>query len=77
MIPLDEGEVFQPCFPPNVEEAINLDDGGSVEDVHAYAPPMHKDKNMVIFSHTNGLMKEPLDMVDNNIFTFIHTRRHI
>jgi hypothetical protein len=63
LIPLDEGEVVQPCFPPNVEEAISLDDGDLVEDVHASSPPMHKAENMVIFSHTNGIMKVPFDMV--------------
>ena len=26
LITIDEGEVVQPCLPPNVEEAINLDD---------------------------------------------------
>jgi hypothetical protein len=78
LIPLDEGEVVQPCLPPNVEEAISLDDEefeGPVEDVHASAPPAHKDENMVIFSHTDGLMKVPFDMVDEPIDTFIQTGR--
>jgi hypothetical protein len=62
----------------NVEEAISLDDEefeGPVEDVHASTPPAHKDKKMVIFSHTDGLMKVPFDMVDEHIDTFIQTGR--
>jgi hypothetical protein len=31
---------------------------------------------MVIFSHIDCLMKEPLGMVDDNIDTFIQPRRH-
>jgi hypothetical protein len=79
LIPLDEGKVVQPCLPPNVEEAISLDDEefeGPVEDVHAYAPPTPKDKEMVIFSHTDGLMKVPFYIVDEPIDTFIHIGRH-
>jgi hypothetical protein len=78
LIPLDKGEVVQPCLPPNVEEAISLDDEefeGLVEDVHASAPPAHIDEKMVIFSHTDGLMKVPFDMVDEPIDTFIQTGR--
>jgi hypothetical protein len=37
--------------------------------------PAHEDKEMVIFSHIDGLMKEPLDMVDEHIDTFIQTGR--
>jgi hypothetical protein len=70
-----EGEVVQPCFPPNVEEAISLDDEGPVEDVHAFAPPVHKDENVVIFIPTDGLMKVPFDMVDEPIDTFIQIGR--
>jgi hypothetical protein len=76
LIPLDEGEVVQPSLPPNVEEAINLDDEGIVEDVHASTPPVKKNENMVIFSHTDGLMKVPFDMVDDPIDTFIQTGKH-
>jgi hypothetical protein len=71
LIPLDEGEVVQACLAPNVEEAISLDDEGPIEDVHASASPMHKVKNMVIFSDTDGLMKVPFDMVYEPIDTFI------
>jgi hypothetical protein len=46
-----------------------------VEDVHASTPPAHKDENMVIFSHIDGLMKVPFDMVDEPIDTFIQTGR--
>jgi hypothetical protein len=37
--------------------------------------PAHEDKEMVNFSHTDGLMKEPLDVVDEHIDTFIHIGR--
>jgi hypothetical protein len=78
--PLDEGEVFQPCFPPahEVEEATSLNDEESEDPVEAtltYVPPAHEDKEMVIFSDTDGLMKEPLDMVDEHIDTFIQIGR--
>jgi hypothetical protein len=71
LILLDEGKVVQPCLHPNVEEALSLDDEGPVEDIHASAPPLHKDKNMVIFSHTDDLMKVPFNMVDEPMETFI------
>ena len=82
LIPLDEGDVVQPCLRPthNVEEVINLDDEefeGLFEDIHASAPLAHKNEKMVNFSHTDGLMKVPFDMVDDPIDTFIHTGRHI
>jgi hypothetical protein len=51
LIPLDEGEVVQPCLPPNVEEAISLNDAefeGPAEDIHDSAPPANKDKQMVL-----------------------------
>jgi hypothetical protein len=47
-----------------------------VEIAMASILPAHKDKEMVIFNHTDGLMKEPLDMVDNHIDTFIQTGTH-
>jgi hypothetical protein len=34
-----------------------------------------EDKEMIIFNHVDGLMKEPLDMVDEHIDTFIQTGR--
>jgi hypothetical protein len=43
------------------------------EDVHVSTPPKHEDKEMVIFSHVGGLMKEILDMVDEHIDTFLQT----
>jgi hypothetical protein len=78
---LDEGEVVQPCLPlaHNVEEVASLDDEefeGLVEDIHASTPLALKDKNMVIFNHTNGLMKVPFNMVDDPIDTFIQTGKH-
>jgi hypothetical protein len=78
LILLDEGEVVQPCLPPNVEEAISLDDEefeGPFENVHASTPPAHKDEKMVIFSHIDGLIKVHFDMVDEPIDTFIYTGR--
>jgi hypothetical protein len=78
LIPLDEGEVVQPCPPPNVEEAISLNDEEfecPVEDVHASAPPAHKDEKMVIFSYIGRLMKVPFNMVNEPIDTFIEIGR--
>jgi hypothetical protein len=78
LILLDEAEVFQPCLPPNVEEAISLNDEefeGLVEDIHVFSPHAHKDENMVISNHTDGLMKIPFDMVDEHIETSIQTGR--
>ena len=74
LIPFDEGEVGRPCLPLNVEKTISFNDEefeDLVEDVHAYAPPAHKEENMVNFNDTNGLMKVPFDMVDEPIDTFI------
>jgi hypothetical protein len=48
----------------------------AMEELHASTPPAHKDEKMVIFSHTDGLMKVPFDMVDEPIDTFIQTGRH-
>jgi hypothetical protein len=81
MLPLDEDEVFQPFLPPahKYEEAISLNDKEFehlVEVALVFVLPTHKDKHMVIFSHTYCIGKQPLDMVDKNIDTFIQTRRH-
>jgi hypothetical protein len=59
---LDEGEVFQLFFLPTyeVEEAISLNDeeiDDPVESALASILPAHEDKEMVIFSHTDGHMK--------------------
>jgi hypothetical protein len=43
------------------------------DDVHATTPPAHENKEMVIF--VDGLVKEPLHMVDEHIDTFIQTGR--
>jgi hypothetical protein len=74
---LDEGEVFEPCSPPahKVEETRGLND--PVEAAPSFAHPGHEEKEMVFFSYTDGLMKEPLDMVDDHIDTFIQTGRRI
>jgi hypothetical protein len=77
---LDEGEVVQPCFlhADEVEEEISPN-GEEIEDPVeaslAPALPPHKDKEMVIFGHNDGHMKETLDMVDDHIDTFIQTGR--
>jgi hypothetical protein len=81
LLSLDEGEVVQPCFPPvhEIEESISLNDEeiqDPVEAALASILPAHKDKEMVIFSHIGGLMKEIVNMVDENIDTFIQTGRH-
>jgi len=78
VLPLDEDEVFQPCFPPahEVEEVISLNDEefeDPVEAPLAFVLLAHKEKEMFIFSHADSLMKEPLDMVDKHIETFIQT----
>jgi hypothetical protein len=80
-LPLDEGKFVQPFSPPihDVEEATSLDDEeseGQVETTLASILPTQKEEEMVIFSHTDGIMKEPFDMVDENIDTFIQTGRH-
>jgi hypothetical protein len=65
-------------FAHEVEKEINLNDEefeDPVEVALAYVPIIHEDKEMVIFSHTGGLMKETLDMVDEYIDTFIYTGR--
>jgi hypothetical protein len=80
LLPLDEGEVVQPCFPPvhEVEKAISLNDEefeDQVEAALAFVLPAYEDKEIFIFSHADGLMEEPLDMVDEHIDTFIQTGR--
>jgi len=75
-IPLDEVEFFQPYSPPvhAVEEENGLNDE-EFEDLVESAPTFflsaHEDKEMVIFYHIDGLTKEPLDMIDEHINTFI------
>ena len=81
-LPLDEGEVVQPCLPPahEVEEVISLNDEefeDQVEDSLAFVLPAHEDKAMVNFSHIDGVMKENLDAVDEHIDTFICIGRRI
>jgi hypothetical protein len=76
----EENDVLLPYFPHvcEVEEAISLSDEefeDHVEDAPTSVLHAHKEKEMVIFSHTNGLMKEPLNMVDEHIDTFIYTGR--
>jgi hypothetical protein len=63
LLPLDEGKVFQPCSPPthDIEEAICPDDEefeDPFETALAFFLPTNKDEYMVIFSHTDGLIKE-------------------
>jgi hypothetical protein len=79
-LPLNESEMVHPCSPPTheVEETTSINDEefrDPVEVALAPALPTHEDKEMVICSHTDDLMKETLDMVDNHIDTFILTRR--
>jgi hypothetical protein len=39
--------------------------------------PTHEDKETINSSHVDGLMKKPLDVVDEHIDTFIHIGRCI
>jgi hypothetical protein len=70
---LDKFEVVQSCSRPvhEFEEATNLSDEFEepVEDAHASTPIAQKDKEAIIY--VDGIMKEPLDMVDETINTFI------
>jgi hypothetical protein len=75
LLPLDEGEVGQPYFPPvhEVEEEINLNDEEievPVETTLTSVLPAHEDKNMVIFIHIDRFMKGRLDSVDYHIDMF-------
>jgi len=57
---------------------ISLDDGEfeyPIEEIHASTPIAHEDKEMVIFSHTDSLIKEPFNMVDDHIDIFLQTGR--
>jgi hypothetical protein len=73
LLPPNVAEVVQPYSPHvhEVEEATSLGEEfeDPVEDIHASTYPPHKDKEMIIY--VDGLMKEPLDMVDEHIDTFI------
>jgi hypothetical protein len=64
--------------PDEVEESTNLSEEfeDHVEATPVSSLPAHGDKHIVIFNHDNALMKEPLDMVDEHIDTFIQTDRH-
>jgi hypothetical protein len=80
LIPPNEVEFFQSCSTlfHQVEEATSLSDQEFEDHVESSPPSTlhaHKDKEMVIFSHANDLMKECFDMVDENIDTFIQTGR--
>jgi len=62
---LDEAEVVQLYSPPahEIEEATSLNDEESKEPVEVALTSVflaHEDKETIIFSHTNGLVKEPL-----------------
>jgi hypothetical protein len=61
---LDEVEVVHPYSPPvhEVEEENGLNDEEFEDPVEATPTsilPSHEDKEMVIFNHTDGIMKEP------------------
>jgi hypothetical protein len=76
-LPHDVVDVVQSGSPPvhEVQEATSLGDECEelVEDIHASTPPAHEDKDMITF--VDGLVKEPLDMVDEHIDTFIQIDR--
>jgi hypothetical protein len=69
LLPLNVVEVFQLCshHVHEVEEATSLNDDIEEhgEDVHASTPLADKDKEMII--NDDGIMKKPLDMVDDPI----------
>jgi hypothetical protein len=75
---LDVGEVVHPFFPPvhEVEQANSMNNEESEDTVEASLTSTQEDKEMVIFSHIDGFMKEPLDLVDEHIERFIQTGRH-
>jgi hypothetical protein len=76
LIPLDEGEVVKSCSPPNVEEVIiSMMNNLKVQlNMSMHLLLLHtKTKRWSFFSHTDGLMKVPFDMVDDPIDTFIQT----
>jgi hypothetical protein len=67
----------------NDEESIDEEDSHEmhhvedlVEAAQAFVLPTHEDKEMVSCSHTDGFMKEPLDVVGEHIDDFIHVGRH-
>jgi hypothetical protein len=69
----DVFEVVEPFSPHvhEVQEATSISDECEelVEHTHASTPPTHEDKEMITFA--DGLVKEPLHMVDEHIDTFI------
>jgi hypothetical protein len=79
IISLDEDDVVHPfSFPVHeVEEETNLNNE-YFEDPVESAPTtfLHAHKEMVNFIHTDDLMKDPLEMVDDHIDTFICIGRH-
>jgi hypothetical protein len=63
-----------------LEEAISHNDEEIEDPFEAslvFVLPTHEDKEMVIFSHTDGFMKEPLDLVVGHIDMFIQTGKRI
>jgi hypothetical protein len=78
----EEDNAIIPCFPPahEFEEAISLSDEEFEDPNEAsleYVVPTHEDKEMVIFTHTDSLIKETSDMVNGHIDAFIQIGRRV
>jgi hypothetical protein len=85
-----EGQIYEESYQDDPDEVSHVEDPDETfdedevlistlpldEEIQAPALLTHEDKEMAIFSHTNGLMKETLDMVNEHIDTFIQTGRH-
>jgi hypothetical protein len=75
---IDQGEVIWYLPHPTHEyKEYFLELHHPVEATPTFFLPTHENKEVVNFSHTDGFMKEPLDVVDENINTFICIGRHI
>jgi hypothetical protein len=79
IILLDEDDIIQPLYPLlcEVEEENNLNNEDFEDPVEATPTtllPAHKE--MVIFIHTDDLMKDHLEVVDEHIENFIRIGRH-
>jgi hypothetical protein len=66
----------------NDEEYVDKEDSHEVHHVEdpvessqAFILPTHEDEEMVSCSHTYGFMKEPLDVIGEHIYDFIHVGR--
>jgi hypothetical protein len=72
-LPLDVGDIVHHFFlhMHEFEDPNSLTNGEFEDLVEDALTSAHEEKNMVIFSHIDGFMKEPLDLVDEHIDRFI------